>query len=90
MQPHRMVMGTAFAEEGRWMLRHEGGEGRRIPLEGPQGFLAELKDGSPFVFVGRYILDQNGHPIAAYVTGLQDKAWAQPDRAESLSKKPAG
>lgn len=39
------IMGKAFFKNGRRLLRHDGGGGNMVPLIGPEGIVAQLKDG---------------------------------------------
>lgn len=54
------IMGTTFLDNGRWVLRHEGGAGNKVPLTGPPELLAQLEDGGAKVFLETYARDHPG------------------------------
>lgn len=61
------IMGTTFFEQERWILRHEGGGGNKVPLFGPAEVLSQLKDGGAQVFEGTYSRDHRGVVVSAHI-----------------------
>jgi hypothetical protein len=65
------VMGTTLFEDGRWLLRHEGGAGNKVPLHGPSDVLAKLDHGGAKIFRGIYSRDVRGTVVGAHVRAIK-------------------
>ena len=65
------VMGTTFLEDGKWLLRHEGGAGNKVPLLASKEVLLELQDGQAQTFEGSYARDHRGVVVAAHVESIK-------------------
>jgi hypothetical protein len=65
------VMGTTLFEDGKWLLRHEGGGGNKVSLSGPSEVMAQLKHDEAKIFEGTYSHDHRGNVIAAHVQAVK-------------------
>ncbi|MDU0310242.1 hypothetical protein [Rhizobium sp. 10PS4] len=77
------IMGTTFLEDGKWLLRHEGGAGNKVPLLAPQIILVQLQDGQAQIFEGSYGLDHRGVVVAAHVVAIKTFRKAGTDPVQS-------
>ncbi|RXT28716.1 hypothetical protein B5P46_08050 [Rhizobium leguminosarum] len=77
------IMGTTFLENGKWLLRHEGGAGNKVPLLSPKEVLVQLKHGQAQIFEGSYGRDHRGVEIAAHVVSIKTFEKASTDPVQS-------